>query len=358
MSHAVIVTLGEIMMRLATPAHARFQQAMPGMLQCTFAGAEATVAAALAHWGGSASFVSALPEHAIADACVVNLRQFGVDTRHVLRTPHGRLGVFFLETGANQRPHQVIYDREGASVAMTPPEEYDWNAIFADATWFHITGITPALSENAAHVTRTAMREASARGLSISLDVNFRSKLWNWSPPLTPVQLAASTLQELMPMVTVFLGGREDAAALLDIHADASAEDANVDVAKKLAARYPQLTHVAMSLREGVSANHSLWSGLLHDVAADTTHFAPMRDGSVAPYEIPNIVDRLGAGDAFAAGIIHALSAPGSSDLAQVIRFAVAAGCLAHSVEGDLVHVSRSEVEALMQGDASSRVGR
>jgi 2-dehydro-3-deoxygluconokinase len=358
MNHSAVVTLGEIMMRLATPGHARFQQAMPGMLQSTFAGAEATVAAALAHWGGNASFVSALPDHAIADACVVNLRQFGVDTRHVLRTPHGRLGLFFLETGANQRPHQVIYDREGSSVAITPPEAYDWNAIFADATWFHITGITPALSENAANVARTALREASSRGLSISLDVNFRSKLWNWSPPLSAVELAARTLQELMPMVTVFLGGREDAATLLDIHADCTAEDVNVDVARKLAVRYPQLTHVAMSLREGVSANHSLWSGLLHEVASDTTHFAPMQDGSRVPFEIPNIVDRLGAGDAFAAGIIHALSSPGARDAADAIRFAVAAGCLAHSVEGDFVPVSRAEVEALMRGEASSRVRR
>ncbi|QIF06104.1 sugar kinase [Roseimicrobium sp. ORNL1] len=346
------------MMRLATPGHARFQQAMPGMLQSTFAGAEATVAAALAHWGGNASFVSALPAHAIADACLVNLRQFGVDTRPVLRTPHGRLGLFFLEAGANQRPHQVIYDREGASVAITPPEAYDWNAIFADATWFHITGITPALSENAANVARTALREASARGLQISLDVNFRSKLWNWSLPLTPVQLAARTLQELMPMVTVFMGGREDAAALLDIQADAGAKNPDVNVARKLATRYPQLTHIAMSLREGVSANHSLWSGMLHAVATDTTHFAPMHDGDVVPHEIPNIVDRLGAGDAFAAGIIYALSAPGSRDPAHAVRFAVAAGCLAHSVEGDFVHVSRAEVEALMQGDASSRVKR
>lgn len=358
MSHAVVVTLGEIMMRLATPGHARFQQAMPGMLQSTFAGAEATVAAALAHWGGNASFVSALPDHAIADACLVNLRQFGVDTRHVLRTPQGRLGLFFLETGANQRPHQVIYDREGASVAITAPEAYDWNAIFAEATWFHVTGITPALSANAANVARTALREASARGLQISLDVNFRSKLWNWSPPLTPVQLAARTLQELMPMITVFMGGREDAAALLDIHADAAAENPDVDVARKLAKRYPQLTHIAMSLREGVSANHSLWSGMLHDVATGATLFAPVHDGTAVPHEIPNIVDRLGAGDAFAAGIIHGLSAPGANDPERTIRFAVAAGCLAHSVEGDFVHVSRAEVEALMQGDASSRVRR
>jgi 2-dehydro-3-deoxygluconokinase len=353
-----VVALGEIMMRLASPGHQRFQQAMPGRLEATFAGAESTVAAAIAHWGGAASFVTALPEHAIADACLVNLRQFGVDTRHILRTPQGRLGLFFLETGANQRPHQVIYDREGASVAITPPEAYDWDAIFEGASWFHITGITPALSENAAKLTRVVLQEASSRGLRISLDVNFRSKLWNWSPPLSPIALASRTLQELLPYVTVFMGGREDAETLLDIHPDCRAEDLNLDVARKLAARYPNLTHVAMSLRSGVSANHSLWSGLLYDIARGEVFTAPLRDGQLDPYEIPNIVDRLGAGDAFAAGLIFALSTPGMDSPEQAVRFAVAAGCLAHSVEGDFVHITRSEIEALMQGDASSRVKR
>lgn len=353
-----IVTLGEIMMRLATPGHARFQQAMPGTLQSTFAGAEATVAAAIAHWGGTASFVTALPEHAIADACVVNLRQFGVDTRHVLRTPHGRLGLFFLETGANQRPHQVIYDREGASVSITPPEAHDWNAIFEGASWFHLSGITPALSENAANVARIALQEASARGLSISLDVNFRSKLWNWAPPLTPLELASRTLQELMPHVTVFMGGKEDAASLLEIHAAPDARYPEVDVARQLARRYPSLTHVAMSMRSGVSANHSLWSGMLYEAARGRAFHAPLQDGELAPYEIPNIVDRLGAGDAFAAGLIYALCSPGMQAPETAIRFAVAAGCLAHSIEGDFAHISATEIEALMQGDASSRVKR
>ncbi len=357
MSAQRIVALGEIMGRLAMPGYQRFRQAMPGPLELTFAGAEATVAAAVASFGGSASFVTALPRHDIADACVDNLARFGVDVRHVLRTAQGRLGLFFLETGANQRPHQVIYDREGAAVALTPPEAYDWNAIFEDAAWFHVTGITPALSRNAADVTRVALREAASRGLKISLDVNFRSKLWNWDPAHTPQALAARTLTELMPSVTVFLGGLED-VALLGVAPAADAEDPHADAARQLAARYPQLTHIAMSLREGVSANHSRWGGMLHDVRSGTMHRAPLADGVYQPLEIASIVDRLGAGDAFAAGLIYALTTPELEDPQRALSFAVAAGCLAHSIEGDFVQFSRAEVHALMAGDGVGRVKR
>ncbi len=358
MSTGRVVTFGEIMGRLAMPGFKRFRQAMPGPLDLTFAGAEATVAAAIASFGGTSAFVTALPRHEIADACVDNLARFGVDTGHILRTARGRLGLFFLETGANQRPTQVIYDREGSAVALTPPEAYDWDAIFAGASWFHITGITPALSANAAEVTRTALREASARGLRISLDVNFRGKLWNWAPPLPPRDLAARTLMELMPHVTVFLGGLED-AALLGVAPEASAPDPHESVARQLAARHPRLTHIAMSLREGAAAQHSRWGGMLYDVSCETTWRAPLDgDGAFRPHEISSIVDRLGAGDAFAAGLIHALTTPELKDPRRAIAFAVAAGCLAHSIDGDFVQFSRAEVELLVAGDGLGRVKR
>lgn len=352
-----VVAFGEIMGRLAAPGYRRFQQAMPGSLELTFAGAEATVAAAIAQFGGKAAFVTALPQHAVADACVLNLQQQGVDTRHILRTQQGRLGLFFLETGINQRPHQVIYDREGAAVALTPPEAYDWGAIFEGASWFHITGITPALSKNAAEVTGAALREASTRGLHISVDVNFRSKLWNWEPSMTPRELAARTLHELMPHVTVFVGGLDD-ARLLGIHLDDHAGDPHADAARQLVARYPQLTHVAMNLREGISAHQSDWGGMLYDTSQDKVFRAPLREGVYQPYEITAIVDRLGAGDAFAAGLIFALGTPELASRETAIAFATAAGCLAHSIEGDFACFTRAEVEALMQGDASSRVKR
>lgn len=353
-----VVTLGEIMGRLATPGFKRLAQAMPGTLDITFAGAEATVAAAISYWGGEAAFVTALPANAIADVCVANLRSLGVDTRHILRTPYGRLGLYFLETGANQRPSNVIYDREGAAVAIAKPDEYDWNAIFADASWFHITGITPALSANAAEVTRVALGEATSRKLPISMDMNFRSKLWNWAPPLTPRELAARTIQELLPYVTMFMGGREDAAAMLDIHADEGAEDLDVDVARQISARFPQMTHVAMSLRENISATHNLWSGMLYEAAKDQAFYAPLKEGRKESYSIADIVDRLGAGDAFAAGLIFALTTPGLSTPEKALSFAVAASCLAHSIEGDFNYCSREEIETLMSGDTAGRVRR
>ena len=206
-----IVTFGEIMGRLAAPGHKRFQQTLPGTLDVTFAGAEASIAASIAYLGGDASFVTALPQHALADACVADLRSMGVNTNHILRTPLGRLGLYFLETGANQRAGNVIYDREGSSIAITPADQYDWPSIFDGAEWFIISGITPAISRNASEVSRIAMQEAKAKGLKVVCDMNYRSKLWQWEPALKPRDLATRTMRELMPMVDLFVGGREDA---------------------------------------------------------------------------------------------------------------------------------------------------
>jgi len=347
-----IVAFGEIMGRLAAPGFRRFQQAMPGSLDVTFAGAEASVAVSLAHLGGDASFVTALPDHAIADACVANLHGHGVDTRHILRTTRGRLGLYFLETGANQRPGQVIYDREGSSVALTPPEAYDWAEIFAGAEWFLVSGITPAISRNAADVTLAAMRAASAAGVKIACDMNYRAKLWQWEPSRTPRELATETMRGLMPFVDLFIGGREDAAPLLDAGAAAGT---NEELARELAARYPRIKHVAMTLREGVSASHNNLGGLLYDAAGNEACHAPGRDSR---YAITQIVDRLGAGDAFTAGLLFALTTPELNPPQTAVAFATAASCLAHSIEGDFNLVTRAEIEALMAGDSSARVRR
>jgi 2-dehydro-3-deoxygluconokinase len=353
-----VITFGEIMGRLEAPGFTRFQQAMPGELEVTFAGAEATVAVSIAQLGGNAAFLTALPTHAVADACVANLRSLGVDTSHILRTSRGRLGLFFSETGANHRPSNVIYDREGSSVALTPPEEYDWGTIFAGASWFHMTGITPALSQNAAEVSRVALREASSRGLRISMDMNFRSKLWNWAPPMKPRELAAKTLCELVPYVDIFMGGREDAAELFGIRAEEDACDPHLEVARKISARFPKITHVAMSLRECISASHNNWGGMLYEVAHDRAFRAPLKNDRYEPYVITNIVDRIGTGDAFAAGLIYALSQPELSAPSKIISFAVAASCLAHSIKGDFNYITSAEIEALMDGDGAGRIKR
>ena len=228
-----IVAFGEIMARLATPGFKRFQQTLPGTLEVTFAGAEASVAASIAYLGGDASFATALPDKVLADACVADLRSMGVCTRNILRTADGRLGLYFLETGANQRPGVVIYDREGSFVAITPPSTYDWSAIFEGAEWFVISGITPAISRNATEVTRTALREASARGIKVACDMNYRRKLWQWDPTHEPRALATRMMRELMPLVDLFIGGREDASEILGIPDAGSSADALASVAQQ-----------------------------------------------------------------------------------------------------------------------------
>ncbi|MFA6545080.1 MAG: sugar kinase [Limisphaerales bacterium] len=353
-----IVAFGEIMARLATVGFKRFQQAMPGTLDTTFAGAEASIAASIAYLGGDASFVTALPQHAIADACVANLRSMGVETKHIVRTGRGRLGIYFLETGANQRPGNVIYDREGSSVAIAPASDYDWPAIFDGAEWLVISGITPAISRNGAEVAMTAMREASARGVKVACDMNYRSKLWQWEPPSPPRELATRTMRVLMPLVDLFIGGREDAAEMLGIPDSGPSPEALVSVARQIVTRFPRIQCVAMTRREGISATHNNFGGMLYDSSAETACFAPSKDGAPSFYEIPDIVDRLGAGDAFTAGLIYAFTTPGLSTPATSLAFACAAGCLSHSIEGDFNYSTRGEIEALMNGGAAGRVKR
>ncbi len=352
-----IVTLGEIMARLAAPGFARFQQAMPGSLEVTFAGAEASVAMSIAYLGGQSSFITALPTHAIADACVANLRNVGVDTTHILRTDTGRLGLYFLENGANQRSGNVIYDRGDSSVSLTPASAYDWSAIFEGASWFLISGITPAISRNAAEVTATAMQEASRRGVKVACDMNYRSKLWQWEPSLSPRELATRTMRSLMPHVDLFIGGREDAAAMLGIEYGSDTEGL-FQTARQITQQFPRIRQVAMTLREAISASHNVWGGLFYEAETDSCFRAPVVGGHYQPYPITHIVDRLGGGDAFSAGLLFALTTPELAQPETALAFAVAASCLAHSIEGDFNYSTRAEVESLMAGATSGRINR
>ena len=340
-----VVTFGEVMLRLATPGFVRFQQAMPGSLNASFAGAEASIAVSLAYLGIDAAFVTALPINAIADACIADLRSLGVETKHILRTHEGRMGCFFLEHGANQRGGNVIYDRDGSSVAITPPSAYDWDAIFAGCEWFVISGISPAISRNAAEVSLIAMQEAARRKIKVVCDMNYRTKLWHWDPPLAARELATRTMKSILPFVHVFVGGISDATAMLgiehsgDLHA----------LAKQIVAQFPNLTYAAFTLRDGSTSTAQCFSGALYEAATDTLNTAPR-------YTITQIIDRLGAGDAFTAGLIFSFLQ--KSPLPTAISFATAAGCLAHSIEGDYNYSTRSEIEALMQGDGGGRVSR
>jgi 2-dehydro-3-deoxygluconokinase len=360
-----IVTFGEVMGRFAPPGFQRLRQALPGALDLTFGGAEANVAASLSLLGARARFVTALPVNPIADACVGFLAGLGVDTGCILRTKEGRLGLYFLETGANQRPSGVTYDRAHSAVSLTPATAYDWLRIFGDAGWLHTTGITPALSEAAANAALHAASEARKAGLRVSCDLNFRKKLWQWSPGVDARALAGSTMRALLPHVDVLIANEEDAADVLDIHAaNTDVESGKLDigsypeVAGRIAAQFPNLSHVAITLRESLSATHNNWGAMLFEVASGRSFFAPLQAGAYRPYEIRAIVDRVGGGDSFGAGLIFALTTPELSAPDTAIAFAVAASCLCHSVPGDVNFTSRPEVEALMKGSGSGRVVR
>lgn len=360
-----IVTFGEVMGRLAPEGVLRFRQALPGPLNLTFGGAEANVAASLAQLGADARFVTALPQNTIADCCVGFLAGLGVDTSCIARTKHGRLGLYFFENGANQRPSNVIYDRAHSSVSVTQPAEYAWDKILDGAGWLHTTGITPALSQISADSTLHAVKAAKEKGLTVSCDLNFRKKLWSWEPGTDSEALAGKTMRAILPYVDVLIANEEDAADVLDIHAaetDVDSGKLSVDqypaVAREIARQFPNISKIAITLRESHSASHNNWGALLYDVAAGKAFFAPLRDGAYDAYQIKNIVDRVGGGDSFGAGLIFALNTPELAAPEKAIAFAVAASCLCHSIVGDVNFTSRAEVEALMKGSGSGRVVR
>jgi 2-dehydro-3-deoxygluconokinase len=359
-----IVTFGEVMGRLCPHGAHRLQQCLPGSLEMTFGGAEANVAASLALLGAEVSFVTALPDNVLGDACIRTLRGLGVSTDHIIKSNMGRLGLYFLESGANQRPSHVVYDRGGSAITVMLPEAYDWPKIFQDKHWLHITGITPSLSQNSATSTLEAAKAAKAAGLEVSCDLNFRKKLWRWDGP-SPRELAEKTMRAILPYVDLVIANEEDCHDVLniypadtDVHSGQLAIDRYPDVARQVVLQFPNVSRVAITLRESISASHNNWGAMLYSAEDDSACFAPLTNDQYKPFEIRNIVDRVGAGDAFAAGLVFALSAPDSADHDNAISFAVAASCLAHSIVGDFNYSTRSEIEALMHGPGTGRVVR
>jgi 2-dehydro-3-deoxygluconokinase len=354
------------MARIEPPPPLRFAQALPGVAQLSFAGAEANVAAAYTILGGEAAFVSALPHGPVPDACVAHLRGVGVDVSRILRRPLGRMGIFFVETGVCQRPSAVWYDRAGSTISLLGPEQYDWPTLLAGARRLHISGITPALSAAAAQSSLECVRRAKAAGLRVSLDLNFRKKLWGWKPGVSARELARSVIAEMLPHVDLVIGNEEDADDVLGIRAGESNVTAGSldverypDVARKIAERYASVSMVAFTLRESISATHNNWGAMLWTRADDAGHFAPMRGGRYEPYPITDIVDRVGAGDSFAGSLLYALDDPELSRAPDsCVAFAAAASCLCHTIRGDFNFVSRQEIVALMGGDRSGRVRR
>jgi 2-dehydro-3-deoxygluconokinase len=363
---AKVVTFGEIMIRMQMPDHLRFRQALPGAIEATFAGAEANVAVSVALLGGNAAFVTALPKHSIADACLGVLRNLGVDVSQVVRTGKGRLGVYYVEPGANQRPSNVIYDRDYSSIAVEAGTAYDWKSIFSGASWFHITGITPALSKNAAEISLEAVQTARKMGLTVSCDLNFRKNLWNWEQGVNSRDLSNRVMRGLLPFVDVLIANEEDVQDVLGISAGAvNVDTGNIDVqkypdiARKLKEMFPQLKKAAFTLRESISATHNNWGGLLYDAESDKAFFAPLEDGAYSPYQIHSIVDRIGGGDSFSAALVFALTDDAfMKHNDDAIAFATAASCLCHSIKGDFNFSGREEVTALMKGKTSGRIVR
>lgn len=358
------------MARMAPSGVLRLQQVLPGQLDVTFAGAEANVAASLAMLNVDVDFVTALPQSPLTDGCLASLRSWRVGTDFIRLKDQGRFGIYFVEMGANQRPSRVFYDREYSAISLAQPDDFDWKAIFADASWFHVTGITPALSKAAAETTRSAVQEARNCGVSVSCDINFRSKLWRWDSSRTPLELARSVMREIMPCVDLFIGNEDD-ARLLGIHVDAESDSIiphgcsspipaasrAVAMARAMKRQFPALRMVASTFREQFSASHNNWSGMLLDFATEKLHVAPLKNGTVQPYEMKNIVDRVGSGDAFDAGILFGLIQP-DCDLQYTIEFATASSCLAHSIVGDCNYATQDEIEELIGGSGSGRVVR
>ncbi len=336
------ITFGEVMLRLAPEGYSRFFQ--NNMLEATFGGGEANVAVSLANFGLDAAFVTKLPANDLGQGAVNSLRYFGVDTSSITRGGD-RVGIYFLEKGASQRPSKVIYDRAHSAISEASEEDFDWNTIFTGAKWFHFTGITPALGSNVAAICKSACRAAKAKGLTISCDLNFRKKLWTG-------EQAAKTMGELMEYVDVCIANEEDAEKVFGIKAEGADitggklnQEGYQQVARKLAERFG-FRYVAITLRESISASDNNWSAMLYD--GSEYYFSKK-------YPV-HIVDRVGGGDSFGAGLIFGFSTGMSP--ANSLEFAVAASCLKHTVEGDYNRVSVSEVKTLMSGDGSGRVQR
>jgi len=361
-----IVTFGEVMLRLAPEGNYRLRQVLPGRLDATFGGGELNVAVSVALQGGRSAFLTAVPDNVVTDSLVQELGKLGVDADLIQRHKQGRFGIYFVETGANQRGGTVTYDREGASITHCGPDKYDWGRVFADASWFHITGITPALCELTAQAALESVRQAKQRGITVSCDLNFRKKLWRWKSGTKPVDLARETMRSMMPYIDLVIANEEDADLSLGIAAketDVAGGHLHIegytDVARTIVQQFPNVSRVAITLRESISASHNNWGAMLFDAKQDRAWFAPLSaDGQYEPYEIRNIVDRVGAGDSFSGGLIFALTTPELSEPETALRYAVAASCLKHTIIGDFNYAARSEIEGLMTGGGSGRVQR
>ena len=340
-----VVALGELLLRLKSPGHERLLQS--AMFEATIGGAEANVLEALAVDNIPTAYISAVPDGPLGDAALAELRRFGVDVSRVLRVP-GRLGTYYLEAGVGHRPARVIYDRADSTMARAEPTAFDWPALLAGTSWLHVSGVTPAISATAAKVTLDAVQAARTAGIGVSVDFNHRAALWQWGRPATDV------MPDIVSCATIAIAGREDIQKMLGMPLPGRADGApDMEAFDQLGGtvleRFPSLEAVAITLRESESASRHAWWALLRTRSG--THRSRR-------WEIVDVVDRIGAGDAFAAGLLYALRTYGAKEYASALEFATAASCLKHTIPGDVNRVRASEVEALLAGDAGGRVQR
>ncbi|HZK56406.1 MAG TPA: sugar kinase [Desulfosporosinus sp.] len=339
-----VLTFGEIMLRLKAPGNERFFQ--NSMLEATFGGGEANVAVSLANYGIDVEYMTVLPKNILGDECIKELRRFGVQTQKIQRG-EGRMGIYFLEGGANQLPSKVVYDRAYSAIALVNPGDVDWNKILENVQWFHITGITPAISESAMTLSLESVKVARAKGITVSCDLNFRKNLWKYG------KKAPEVMSELTKYVDVGIANEEDCQKALGITVDFNVEGSELDrnnykmLSKAVLAKFPNMKMIAITLRESNSADSNGWAACLND----RENFYVSKH-----YEINDIVDRVGGGDSFAGGLIYGLNH--YDDKQSALEFAVAASCLKHSIIGDFNRVSVDDVEKLMGGDGSGRVLR
>jgi len=338
------ITFGEVMLRLKPPQTERFFQSP--LLEATFGGGEANVAVGLARLGLDVYYVSVIPDNPVGEACIRELNKQGVNTSFILRKGD-RLGIYFLENGSNQRPSVVVYDRAHSAIAEASSKDIDWNEVFEEASWFHISGITPAISLLAAELSTDAVKKAKEKGVKVSCDLNYRKKLWKYG------KAAPDIMAEIVKYTDIAIGNEEDCQKSLGVKVDIDVESGKLQIEKyneltdKVLELYPNLEKVAITLRESHSADYNGWSAVLNN----------RKDFYVSrKYEIHNIVDRVGGGDAFAAGLIYGLNR--LSDDKEALEFAVAASCLAHTIPGDLPLISLYEVKKLAAESGSGRVQR
>ncbi len=340
----LFLTFGEIMLRLKALGSERFLQSP--VLEATFGGGEANVAVSLANYGQNVRYMTVLPDNKIGDECIRELRRFNVDTSTIIRKK-GRMGIYYLESGANQLPSKVIYDREYSAIALSKPGDINWDHVLEGVDWFHVTGITPAISASAKDLTVEGVKEAKKRNIKISCDLNYRKNLWKYDVDVRQV------MSEITKNADVVIANEEDVQKSLGISVDVDVASGNLDSGKykalgdKVLSCYPNVKLIGITLRESKSASWNGWSACLNDGSG----FYLSKH-----YDIYNIVDRVGAGDSFAAGLIYGLNT--YNDRQKALEFAAAASCLKHSIPGDFNRINIADVEKLMTGDGSGRVQR